>query len=404
MSKKALAMFMAVGMMAATVPGGTATVAAEEKCSVAISLADQSDYFIGTMLGAAMEQAFKDAGAEVQVLDGANDVQNQVNQIQNAITGGADIIYIFPAGDGEVYCDVLDAAKDAGIKTLMSNNYAGEGYATAYVGSDEFQVGVMMAELVSDWVDEHYPDAGAQEVGALLLEASTNQSMIKRCLGMRMIGEKYLRKADLASMYFVKEEGDPVTYIDEEGNEAEVEEPTGGLILDEDGHAQLNPYYNEKVKLIEYANRSSTGYDSTEAQNAIENAVTMGEDSMRIVMSYGDTGAAIQEKMKEMVEDGRIDAELSEVATFCSDLTDTNRDLIKASVTDDSLLRGVMTSGDSITTLCQRAEAMVKGEDVEEFYMEPISNVRANEDGSDVTETYYTDCPQLPETEDFFED
>lgn len=403
MRKKALAMFMALGMVA-SVWGGAASVSAAEYddgvCNVALSLADQSDYFIGTMVGTAIEKAFKDAGAEVQILDGANDVQNQVNQIQNAITGGADIIYIFPAGDGEVYCDVLTAARDAGVKTLMSNNFPGEGYADAYVGADEFQVGVMMAQLVSDWVNEKYPDAGEGEVGALILEASSNQNMIKRCLGMRMIGEKYLRKADMASIYFVKEEGDPVTYIDEDGNEVEVEEPTGGLLLDEDGHAQLNPYYNEKVKIIEYSNRNSTGYDSTEAQNAIENAVTMGETSMRVVMSYGDTGAAIQEKMKELCEDGRIDAEVSEVAAFCSDLTDTNKELIEKSVADESVLRGVMTSGNIIATLSDRAAAMVKGEEVEAVYMEPLSNVRAGEDG--IVETVYTDCPQLPETEMFF--
>lgn len=403
MRKKALAMLMAMGMMTTAVFGGATVVSAAEKCSVAISLADQSDYFIGTMLGAAVEEAFKGAGADVQILDGANDVQNQVNQIQNAITGGADIIYIFPAGDGEVYCDVLEAAKDAGVKTLMSNNYPGEGYATSYVGADEFQVGVMMAELVSDWVDEHYPDAEEEEVGALILEASSNQNMIKRCLGMRMIGEKFLRKADMATIYFEKEDGDPVTYIDEDGNEVDVDEPTGGLILDDEGHAQLNPYYNEKVKIIEYSNRNSTGYDSTEAQNAIENAVTMGEDSMRVVMSYGDTGAAIQEKMKELVEDGRIDAELSDVATFCSDLTDTNKELIEASASDGSLLRGVMTSGNIIQTICDRAKAMVNGEEVDEYSMEPLSNVRANEDGSDIVETFYTDCSQLPDTELFFE-
>lgn len=405
MKKKTVVMLMTLGMMTSLL-GGTATISAAEYddgvCNVAISLAEQSDYYIGTMLGTAVEQAFVDAGAEVQVLDGANDVQNQVNQIQNAITGGADIIYIFPAGDGEVYRDVLEAAKEAGIKTLMSNNFPGEGYATSYVGSDEFQVGVMMAQLVSDWVEEHYPDAGPQEVGALILEASSNQNMIKRCLGMRMIGEKYLRKADMASIYFVKEDGDPVTYLDAEGNEVEVDEPTGGLILDEEGHAQLNPYYNEKVKIIEYSDRNSTGYDSTVAQNAIENAVTMGETNMRIVMSYGDTGASIQVKMKELCEDGRIDADVSEVATFCSDLTDTNKDLILSSVTNDSLLRGVMTSGDIIATLCTRAQAMVKGEEVEAYSMEALSNVRPNEDGSDVVEIYYTECPQLPETDLFF--
>ncbi len=31
----------------------------------------------------------------------------------------------------------------------------------------------------------------------------------------------------------MKEDGDPVYYLDEDGNEVEVDEPTGGLILDD---------------------------------------------------------------------------------------------------------------------------------------------------------------------------
>lgn len=79
--------------------------AGDGKVSVALSLANAADYYIGTMVGAAVQSAFEDAGATVQVLDGANDVTNQLNQIQNAITSGADIIYIFPAGDGPTYAE-----------------------------------------------------------------------------------------------------------------------------------------------------------------------------------------------------------------------------------------------------------------------------------------------------------
>lgn len=377
--------------------------AGDGKVSVALSLANAADYYIGTMVGAAVQSAFEDAGATVQVLDGANDVTNQLNQIQNAITSGADIIYIFPAGDGPTYYDALQTAREAGVKTLMSNNYPGDGGADVYVGSDEFQMGVMMSAMVSEWADKNYPDAGAQEVGVLVVESTFNENAIKRCLGMRMIGEKFLREGDTASIKFVKEEGSPVTYLDENGKETAVEEPTGGLLLDKDGHAQLNPYYNEKIKLIEYSNRNSAGTDSTEAQNAIENAVTMGEKDLKAVMSYGDTGAAIDTKIRELCKDSRITTSVDKIAVFCSDLTDTNRNLILSSSDNTSVLRGVMASGDLIATLQEDAKAMVKGEELPEYTMEPISYMTANDDGSEIKTVYYTDCPQLPDTEDFFE-
>lgn len=382
---------------------GTTDKPADGTINVAMSLGNAADYYIGTMVGTAVESAFKEAGANVQILDGADDVVNQINQIQNAVTSGADIVYIFPAGDGETYYDVLQAARAAGVKTLMSNNYAGEGGADYFVGSDEFQMGVMMAAMVSDWADTTYPDASPGEVEVLIVESTFNNNAIRRCLGMRMISEKFLRKTDEAAVYYVKTDGEAVTYLDEQGNEVPVDEPTGGLILDENGHAQLNPYYNDKIRIIEYSNRNSAGTDSTEAQNAIENAVTMGENNLKAVMSYGDVGAAIDTKFRELIEDGRVTTELEKAAVFCSDLTDTNKTLILKSVNHESILRGVMAAGDLINTLQERAKAIVAGEEVPAYTMEPISYITSNTDGSDVASTYYTDCEQLPVTDEFFE-
>ncbi|MGL5435653.1 MAG: sugar ABC transporter substrate-binding protein [Lachnospiraceae bacterium] len=390
------------GQTTADASGNATQGTADGTVNVAVSLGNAADYYIGTMVGAAVEAAFKDTGANVQVLDGADDVVNQINQIQNSITSGVDIIYIFPVGDGETYYDVLQTARASGVKTLMSNNYAGEGGADAFVGSDEFQMGVMMAAMVSEWADSTYPDAGAGEVEVLIVESTFNSNTIKRCLGMRMVGEKFLREADVAAVYFVKTAGEVVSYLDEQGNEVTVDEPTGGLILDDNGYARLNPYYNEKIRLIEYSNRNSAGTDSTEAQNAIENAVTMGERNLKAVMSYGDVGAAIDTKLRELIEDGRITTDIDKAAVFCSDLTDTNKSLILKNTNNESILRGVMASGDLINTLQERAKAMVAGEAVPEFTMEPISYIMSNDGGTDVVNVYYTECAQLPETNKFF--
>ena len=378
----------------------TADASGDGQLDVVLSLADESDYYIGTMVGATVKTAFEEEGANVQVLDGANDVQNQVNQIQNAITQGADIIYVFTAGNGDVYVDVLNQAKEAGIKTILSGNDPGEGVVDAYIGADEFQFGVMMAKMCGDWVNETYPDAADGEVGILFAEASGNSNMIKRCIGMRSIEQKFLREADMANIGYVVEEGEgSVTYLDENGNEQEVDEPTGGLLLDENGYAQLNPYYNSKVRVITYGDRNAAGLDSTIAQNAIEDTITNGETNLCGVLSYGDTGAAIETKMREMIDDGRIDKTYDQVACWCSDLTDTNRDLIMKSVTGESVLRGVGTSGDAIASVCDVAKKMCEGSsDFEAHFMEPISYVIANEDGSDVIETDYSECTQLPDT------
>ena len=372
--------------------GNTGT--GEKLENVVLCLANASDNYIGTVVGETIKAACEEAGANVQVVDAANNTSTHVNQIQNAATQGADLIYVFPAGDGPTYAEVL--------KSVMSNNYPGDGVLDCYVGNDEFQMGAMMAAMVSEYIDETWPDAGAGEVPVLTLEASFNENAIRRCLGMRLIAEKYLREGDITSGYFVKEDGDPVYYLDEDGNEVEVDEPTGGLILDENGYAQLNPYYNEKVKLIEYSDKSYTGTDSTTAQNAIENTVTMGENGLKVVMSYGDTGAAIETKLRELCESGQITTPVDEVAAFCSDLTDTNRDLILRSADNSSVLRGVMASGNLVNRLCENIQTLINGGTVQEYEMMVLSYECLNDDGSDIETVTYDTCPQLPDTELFF--
>jgi hypothetical protein len=263
-------------------------------------------------------------------------------------------------------------------------------------------MGVMMSAMLSEWADKTYPNAGPGEVNVLIVEATMNESAIKRCLGMRLVGEKFLRKCDTAAVYYIKQNGPAVTYIDSSGKEAPVDEPTGGLLLDRNGRAQLNPYYNAKIKLIEYANRNSTGYDSMEAQNAVENALTMGYKNLHAVISYGDTGAAVETKIRELCAEGRISTDVKNIAVFCSDLTDTNNQLILSSYAGASVLRGVMGAGDLIGTLQIYAKKMVNGETLPAYTMEPISYMTANANGSGIRTVYYTDCPQLPATDEFF--
>ena len=381
---------------------GESTGTGEKLENVVLCLSNASDNYIGTVVGETIKAACEEAGANVQVVDAANNTSTHVNQIQNAATQGADLIYVFPAGDGPTYAEVLKSARDSGIVTVMSNNYPGDGVLDCYVGNDEFQMGAMMAAMVSEYIEETWPDAGAGEIPVLTLEASFNENAIRRCIGMRLIAEKYLREGDITSGYFVKEDGDPVYYLDEDGNEVEVDEPTGGLILDENGYAQLNPYYNEKVKLVEYSDKSYTGTDSTTAQNAIENTVTMGEKDLKVVMSYGDTGAAIETKLRELCESGQITTPVEEVAAFCSDLTDTNKDLILRSADNSSVLRGVMASGNLVNRLCENIQTLIKGGTVQEYEMMVLSYECLNDNGSDIETVTYDTCPQLPDTELFF--
>jgi hypothetical protein len=61
---------------------------------------------------------------------------------------------------------------------------------------------------------------------------------------MRLVGEKFLRTCDTAAVYYIKKDGPAVTYLNKKGKETAVDESTGGLLLDNNGRTQLNPYYS----------------------------------------------------------------------------------------------------------------------------------------------------------------
>ncbi len=248
------------------------------------------------------------------------------------------------------------------------------------MGSEEFYMGAMQAAMVTDWINTSLPDA--QQVKALILEAHFNETMAHRCLGMRLIGERFLRVADIESMYFVRSDGDPVSYIDESGAEQPVEEPTGGLILDSDGHAILNPFFDSRVTLIENSNRVSCGVTATEAQAALESAVTNGHQDIQVIMTYGDVGISMNEKVLELCNNGALSNDASKMAVFCSDATEANTEAIKRSIDNSSVLRGVMAAGDLVQTLCDYAAMLVNGESAPAYTMEPLSYVTTDATGN----------------------
>lgn len=369
---------------------GSAEGASAGKVTTGVFIIDTTDPYLNS-IGQAIQTAFQDAGAESQVFDGNGKVATQIEQIQNAVTQGVDIIYVFPLGGGNAYHDALVNAREAGVRVLVSNNFPGEGAYDVFVGSDQLEMGAMDAKMVSNWIDSASPDSA--NVKALLLEANLNNEMISRCLGMRLIGEKFLRVADVGDMRWMKTEGDPVDYMDENGDVKPVDEPTGGLILDDQGYAILNPFYDPRVELIEVPNRTMIGLVAADAQAALDSEITLGNDDIQVVMSYGDIGIPMSTKMMELVNAGRLTNDLSHVAAFGADVTEQNKEAIKSSLDNTSVFRGVMAAGDLLGTVCEYAAKMVADESVTANVMMPLSYVTVGSDG-EIMEVKYDDLPE----------
>ncbi len=67
--------------------------------------------------GSYLEEQFKAAGYDVELTYSDNETDRQVNDIQNLISDGVDLLVV-AAIDGEALNTVMDEAKDAGIPVI----------------------------------------------------------------------------------------------------------------------------------------------------------------------------------------------------------------------------------------------------------------------------------------------
>lgn len=369
-----------------------------KRAAICIPLgSDEFFQFINSQVKTALEAE----GYQVQTADANGDTQTMIRQVQNFTASKVNIMYVFPAGDATAFHDVMKEATDSGIKTLVSHNNSGPGTATAFVQCDEFVMGTMMAPLVSQWLDKEYKNAAPGSVKILTLENSLIPDMVKRSTGMKIIGEKFLRKVDLSTGRFIKTNGSAVYYTDTNGNNVAVDEPTGGLVL-KDGKAILNPFYDKRVQVLDISNRVLMG--NMDAQNALDVffAANGGANTdIKAIMCYGgDMAAGASEKLMQAVSQGIVKEDLSKLAVFGADITDSNKERMTQSLTNKNLVRGIMTNGNIIQTIVDTVTKMARGEPVPAESWELLGYMIPKADGSGFDQVLYNN--QLPSTDLFF--
>ncbi len=103
--------------------------------------------------GESMVKVFEEMGYETDLQFADDDIPNQLNQIENMVTKGADVLVI-AAIDGSTLTDVLQQAHDAGVLVvaydrLLVNSENVDYYATF----DNFGVGVIMGTQIETGLD-----------------------------------------------------------------------------------------------------------------------------------------------------------------------------------------------------------------------------------------------------------
>ncbi|WP_026661146.1 multiple monosaccharide ABC transporter substrate-binding protein [Butyrivibrio sp. AC2005] len=100
-----------------------------------------------------MKKQLEDAGYEVDLQYASNDIATQVNQIENMISSGAQVLVIASI-DGDSLGTVLEQAKEQGIQVIAYDRLIMNSDAVSYYATfDNYMVGTKQGEYIRDQLD-----------------------------------------------------------------------------------------------------------------------------------------------------------------------------------------------------------------------------------------------------------
>ncbi len=140
-------------LLAATMTMGAMAVpaAAEESQKVGIAMPTQS-LERWNRDGSYLKDQFEAAGYEVELTYSDNKQDQQINDIQNLISGGVDLLVI-SAIDGEALNTVMDEAAEANIPVIAYDRLIMHDGVSYYVSFDNYTVGQLQGQYVVDTMD-----------------------------------------------------------------------------------------------------------------------------------------------------------------------------------------------------------------------------------------------------------
>ena len=126
------------------------TAALAEKVGVAMPTKDLQRW---NQDGANMESMLKEAGYEVDLQFASNDVKTQLDQVENMIAEGADVLVIV-AIEGSSLGEALTMAKDEGIPVIAYDRLLMDSDGVSYYATfDNYKVGTVQGTYVKDTLD-----------------------------------------------------------------------------------------------------------------------------------------------------------------------------------------------------------------------------------------------------------
>lgn len=235
-------------------------------------------------LSQVLQGALEAQGCKVQVDSAENDVTTQLTQIENFTTMGCDVIVVW-AVNGDGVASACKAAIDAGIPVLAFA-YEIPGVTTSVISASEESMTAQCVSMASDWIDKTFAEAGAGEVNVFVMTSSTVPQSVIRSEGLKKITE------------------------------------------------------NNKVNLITAEVEDQDNTDA--ARTLIENTMLATPDIDVIIAVNGTCAIGIESYISSTSSPIQ---DKSKFGIFCIDETEEIVAKIKASATNESVLRGTISMG-----------------------------------------------------------
>lgn len=153
------------------------------KIKVGVSIANFDDTFLTYMMDG-MKKAAEREGIDIEFVDAKEDIAKQMNQVENFVTQGKDVIIVVPV-DTSASEPMTNAAVTNDIKIIYVNRNPGNLPDNAYyVGSEEKKAGILQMEFLAEKM-------GGKGNILILMGKLDNEGTIKRTEGVEEIAKKY---------------------------------------------------------------------------------------------------------------------------------------------------------------------------------------------------------------------
>ncbi len=281
------------------------------------------------------------ADYDVQVQSADGNPNTQSNQVENYTAMKVRLLCVM-AVEATSLLPKLEAARKAGILTLVIGGEPGASGRDAVMKMDQYLAGAYCAWMGKQWVEKTFPGAapGSIETGVFTSQLTTEA--VQRTNGLLMISEPYLKDSTGA---YLDAQGQPIS--DEKG---------AYLAGKSDADRAPNPVYCPAVKIVQKSDAEMFQAGQTTMQNFLTQS-----PNIQLVLAYASDGGngASQAIMDEFAK-GSSSAvkDLNKIGVFGVGMFGSEADAVMQSAAGKSVFRGAIAFGG--TDLPGKTSALVK--------------------------------------------